>query len=88
MSSKKKPLPDGGKVEDIIAGAAALIEHAALVAISERLARLFEDPAFEADLLAATGKKKASQRYLDDVAEDIKERVLKDIARIYNEGLY
>ena len=81
-----KPLPPA--LDKLIAEAASLVEHAALLAISERMARLFEDPAFEADLLVAAGKKKASQKYMDDIAMDIKERALKDIARIFEEGLY
>lgn len=87
MTAKKKPTRPPA-LEKLIDDAAGLVEHDALVAISERMALLFEDPAFDDACVAASGKKKLGQRAMDDIAEEIKERVLKDIARIYKEGLY
>lgn len=81
---KKKPQA----LADFISSAAGGVEHEALRAISERLASLFEDPAFEAALLAAAGKKKASQSFLDAIANDIKERAFAGIARVHEDGLY
>lgn len=86
MPKAKKNIPPA--LDKLIDGAATYVEGEALHAISEAMCRLFEDPAFDADCVAASGKPKLSQSAMDDIADRIKERALKDIARIFKEGLY
>lgn len=88
MTARKKPPPHAPTLEQLIEDTRLEIEREALVTISSHVFDLFEDAAFMAALRAATGKKKLNQRLIDAVALDIKERVLEDIARIFNEGLY
>lgn len=75
-------------LDRLIDAAAASVEHAALKAISDKLAWLLDEPGNEAAMAAAAGRKKLSERALDDIALEIKRRALKDIARIFEEELY
>lgn len=84
----KKTLNVSLALEKVIEDAALAVETAALVAISEKLHALFDDLTFEREIAKASGKKRLSDRAMDDIADEIKKRALKDIARIFEQGLY
>jgi len=96
---KKKPQPIGKRSRKPVAAAPSAleqlledtrleVEREALITISTHIHLLFGDATFMKALRLATGKKKLTERFLDLTADLIKERVLRDIARIHTDGMY
>jgi len=96
---KKKPPPTAKRSRKPVAAAPSAleqlledtrleVEREALVAISMHIYDLFEDATFMNALRLAAGKKKLTERFLDLTADLIKERVLRDFARIHADGMY